>query len=63
MMGRFAVLAALIAVAGCANVEPAGRNAQRDLGPPPVDASADLPQPPETQTAQAQPPPQTMNTP
>lgn len=40
MMGRMAVLAAVIALAGCASVESAGRNARGDLPPPPEAAGA-----------------------
>ena len=66
MMGRMAVLAAVIALAGCASVESAGRNARGDLPPPPPEAAAAedaaapapamqaAPPPPPTQTAAAQ---------
>ena len=66
MMGRMAVLAALIALAGCASVESAGRNARGDLPPPPPEAAAAedagapapamqaAPPPPPAQTAGAQ---------
>jgi hypothetical protein len=52
MMGRPAVLAALIALAGCAGVEPVGRNAQR--APAPVAAEA----PPQPAPSAVSPPPQ-----
>ena len=54
MLGRFAAAAALIAIAGCAGMEPAGRNASRvDAPPPPVrTASA-----PAQRSAPVAPPP------
>lgn len=57
MMGRLAVLAALIALAGCAGVESAGRNAAApsaltDL-PPPQPAAPATPGPLVTQPPQA----------
>lgn len=48
MLGRMAVLAASIALAGCANMESAGRNAQRAPAPP---AMADEAPAPRAQTA------------
>ena len=52
MMGRTAVLTALIALAGCAGVESAGRNAQRSPAPTSA-AQADLPMPQPAAPAQA----------
>jgi len=55
MLGRIAVMAASIAlVAGCAGMEPAGRNAQRSPAPAPVTRQAPTPPPP----AATLPPPQ-----
>ena len=67
MLGRTAVLAALIALAGCAGIEPAGRNAQRSPAAAPaptrVVAPAPAPQaalpPPQTQAAAPAPAPVT----
>lgn len=62
MMGRIAVMAALVALAGCAGVQSAGRNAPRTEMPPPPAESAPLQEPaPPAQTAQGQRP--AMNTP
>jgi len=49
MLGRIAVMAASIAlVAGCAGLEPAGRNAQRSPAPAQVTRQAQTPPPPAT---------------
>ncbi len=63
MLGRTAVLAALIALAGCASVESAGRNARGDLPPPPeAVAPADLSAPaPPMQSAPPPAPAQTAS--
>lgn len=59
MLGRLAVLAASIALAGCAGLQPAGRNAQRAPAPPPVTSSAPTqtvaPSPQATAPAQTAP--------
>ena len=59
MLARLATAAALIALAGCAGLEPAGRNAQR--APSPV-ASAPAPRatPPAPAPAQTSPPASTQ---
>lgn len=58
MMGRMAVLAAVIALAGCAGVESAGRNARGDLPPPPPEtAAAEDPAAPAPPMQAAPPPP------
>lgn len=57
MLGRTAVLAALIALAGCAGIEPAGRNAQRSSAPAPAPARVVAPAPAPQATL---PPPQTQ---
>lgn len=57
MLGRTVVLAALIALAGCAGIEPAGRNAQRSGAPAPVPARVAAPAPAPQATL---PPPQTQ---
>jgi len=57
MLGRTAVLAALIALAGCAGIEPAGRNAQRSPAPAPAPARVVAPAPAPQATL---PPPQTQ---
>ena len=64
MMGRIAVMAALIALAGCASIESAGRNAQRtEMPPPPAETAAPVQEAaPPAQTAQGQAP-AAMNTP
>ncbi|HYD88702.1 MAG TPA: hypothetical protein VEA80_14605 [Vitreimonas sp.] len=54
MMRRVAIVAASIALAACAGLEPAGRNAGRAPAPPPA-ASTAAP----AQTAPTLPPPQT----
>ncbi|MFO1018383.1 MAG: hypothetical protein U1E03_12345 [Hyphomonadaceae bacterium] len=67
MLGRTAVLAALIALAGCAGIEPAGRNAQRSSAPAPAPARVVAPAPapqatlptPQTQAAAPAPAPLT----
>jgi len=49
MLGRLAAAAALFALAGCAGMEPAGRNAARDTAPTmsaPVERSAPVAPPP-----------------
>ncbi len=53
MLGRIAVLAASVALAACAGLEPVGRNAGRaDTTPPPVTRTAP---PPQQQTTAAPP--------
>lgn len=64
MLGRLAAAAALIALAGCAGLEPAGRNATRAEAPapPPVERRAPVAPPPAyvppppSQTYSAPPP-------
>lgn len=46
MLGRLAAAAALIALAGCAGMEPAGRNATHADAPPPVERRAPVAPPP-----------------
>jgi hypothetical protein len=63
MLGRIVTAAAIIALAGCAGVESAGRNASRSPAParvasaPPPASAATLPPPP---TVQSTPPPSTV---
>jgi hypothetical protein len=63
MLGRFVAAAALIALAGCAGFEPAGRNASRaDLPPPAAAAPAPIRQSAPVAAAPQvyAPPPQTV---
>lgn len=55
MLGRVAAAAALIALAGCAGMESAGRNAR--TGEPTRVAATPAPPPPEARTTPALPPP------
>lgn len=59
MLGRLAVLAASIALASCAGLEPAGRNAQRAPAPPPMTEPAPTVAPAPQTVESVAPAPQT----